>query len=126
MSNSRQEEPSQRTGPWAGYESIDDAIEGLRRARFRVASCYDVTGRGLVVDGMVLEGTIAAGMVLLAPAERFPNILVELRIQAIEEVMRSEGQRAVALVLGEVPADAGEPTRRDDSVLDVLERSPAA
>jgi GTPase len=116
---------SSQTGPWAGYESLDAAIQGLRRARFRLEKQYTVTGRGVVIDGTLETGSVTPGMVLLVPARDFPNVLVELRIGALEESTRS-GFARLALILGDVLAGPGELVFEEGTVLDILERSPAA
>ncbi|MFL5562671.1 MAG: hypothetical protein ACJ79K_14460 [Gemmatimonadaceae bacterium] len=98
----RSDEQDLSTGAWEGYESLDEAIEPLRRGRFRLERRYFVTGRGLVVNGIVMEGRVAQGMVLLAPAKRCPDVIVELQIRAVEEVPPPRGPAAITLVLGDV------------------------
>ena len=126
MSELSDESSSPRATPWAGYESLEEAIEGLRRARFRLERRYSVTGRGQVVDGVVADGRVAQGMVLLARTRQFANVVVELPIRAVEEVIGPGTRVATALVLGKVPTGPGEPSLDAGMVFDILERSPAA
>jgi hypothetical protein len=65
-------------------------------------------------------------MVLLAPSKRYPSVIVELQIRAVEEAIRPGQHATIALVLGELPTDAGEPALDKGMVLDILEQSPAA
>jgi len=109
-------------GPYAGYQSIEEAVEGLRRARFRVASTFRVERRGLVVEGEVLEGTVRAGMVLLPVLERHDNIYTSLPIDAVELVLHAGGAESTALVIATPLVER--PNLLSGTIVDVLERDP--
>jgi hypothetical protein len=114
--------PDQR-GPYAGYDSLEAAINGLRRARFRVARSFHLPGRGLVVEGQITEGTVVAGMVLIAPLLAHDNLDASLSIDAIEHVLHPGGLENVGLVVQTPPT----PVKLSDGmVLDVLQQAPAA
>ena len=110
-------------GPYAGYDSLEDAVKGLRRGRFRVASTFRVERRGLVVEGEILEGIAGVGMVLLPVLERHENIYTPLPIDSVEFVLHEGGAERVALVVGTPPRDS-EPMLAPGTIVDVLERSP--
>lgn len=117
--------PSSSEGPWRGYDSLEEAIEGLRRARFQVRNTFRITGRGLVVEGDILEGTIQKGMVLMPVLERYDNIHVALAINAVESVLLPGGIEHVGLVVsGDTPDQP--PPLTSGMTVDVLEQSPAA
>ncbi len=111
-----------RTGPYAGYDSLEEAVEGLRRARFRVASTFRVERRGLVVEGDILEGAVRAGMVLLAVLERYDSIYTPLTIESVEFVRHTGGAESIALVIGSAPRE--QPNLASGTIVDVLERAP--
>jgi len=111
-----------RTGPYAGYDSLEEAVQGLRRARFRVASTFRIERRGLVVEGDILEGAARAGMVLLPVLERYDNIFTTLTIDAVEFVRHTGGAESIALVIGTPPLE--QPNLTSSTIVDVLERSP--
>jgi hypothetical protein len=112
-----------RLGPYAGYDSIDEAVQALRRARFRVAQTFTLAARGLVVEGEIVEGDIAAGMLLLPALAKYANVYNPVTIAAVEYVRHSSGVDRVALVLGstdpESPLDLAQ-----GRVIDVLDSSP--
>jgi hypothetical protein len=113
--------------PWGGYGSLAAQVEALRRARFRVFQSFEVSGRGLVVEGVVLDGQLKAGMVLLPRLERFPNVLTPRKVLAIESIRHPDGVERVGLVLeNELVADAPKPQFAPGTVVDVLDREPAA
>ena len=114
---------SSMRGPYAGYESIDEAIEALRRARFQVAHHSRLTGLGLVLIGNILDGYVAPGMVVLAPLEGAPNILTPLVIRSVEGVTSLD--HPVGLMLGDVSRAGLDPNFSSGIVLDVLERDPS-
>ena len=111
-----------RTGPYAGYDSLEEAVEGLRRARFRVASTFRVERRGLVVEGNILEGAVRAGMVLLPVLERYDNIYMPLAIDSVEVVRHTGGAESIALVIHSAPRE--QPNLASGTIVDVLERAP--
>jgi hypothetical protein len=111
-----------RTGPYAGYDSLEEAVEGLRRARFRVASTFRVERRGLVVEGDILEGAVRVGMVLLPVLERYDNIYTPLTIDSVEFVRQTGGAETIALVIGTPPPE--QPNLASGTIVDVLERAP--
>ena len=114
---------SKRTGPYAGYDSLEDAVQGLRRARFRVVSTFRVERRGLVVEGDILEGTASVGMVLLPVLEAHENIYTPLTIESVEFVLHEGGTEKVALVVS-TPLGDVKPLLVPGTIVDVLERSP--
>ena len=97
-------------------------MEGLRRARFRVASTFRLERRGLVVEGDILEGVVRAGMVLLPVLQRYDNIYTTLTIDAVEFVRHTGGTESIALVIGTPPRE--QPNLASGTTVDVLERSP--
>jgi hypothetical protein len=111
-----------RTGPYAGYDSLEEAVEGLRRARFRVASTFHIERRGLVVEGDILEGAVRAGMVLLPVLERYDSIYTPLTIDSVEFVRHAGGAESIALVIGTAPPQ--QPNLASGTIVDVLERAP--
>ncbi len=111
-----------RPGPYAGYDSLEEAVEGLRRARFRVASTFRIERRGLVVEGDILDGNVRAGMVLLPVLERYDNIYTTLTIEAVEFVRHTGGAESIALVVGTPPLEQA--NLASGTIVDVLERSP--
>ena len=116
------------SGPWAGFESLEAAIAGLRRARFRVDATFELASRGLVIEGEILEGDVHAGMVLLATLSTYENVYVSLPISAVEAVDHPGGNARSGLVIGARDAMAGKhkPSLASGRVLDVLERDPTA
>jgi hypothetical protein len=115
-------------GPWGGYNSLEGQVDALRRARFRVADTFEVTGRGPVIRGTIAEGEIKTGMVLLAQLEKWPNILVSIPIQGVEAVHGGTSQDPTALVVGDVRQATGGYSilLAPGMMLDVLQRAPAA
>jgi hypothetical protein len=111
-----------RTGPYAGYDSLEEAVKGLRRARFRVASTFRVERRGLVVEGAILEGTVQAGMVLLPVLESYDNIYTALTIDSVEFVRHADGLETIGLVVGNPVRE--QPKLASGTIVDVLERAP--
>lgn len=109
------------SGPYAGFHTIEAAIAGLRRGRFRVARSFHLDGRGAVVEGEITEGIIRRGMILLARNRRFSYVWVEISIEAVESVRLSGGDERIALVLG--ANDHTEPNLSEGEVLEVMECS---
>ena len=112
-----------RRGPFAGYESLDEAIEGLRRARFRVLRSVRLESVGLVIEGDVTEGAVRPGMVLLPHVSHYDNLLTPVPIKAVESLLHSGGVEHLGLVIGQEPPDAIDIA--EGTVLDVLQHSPA-
>ena len=112
------------SGPYGGFETLEEAIEGLRRARFKVLRAFEIQHRGLVVEGDVVEGSVSAGMILLPVHERHDNVYIALTIEAVEHVKHQTGHEHVGLVLTRSPHE--EPNFSEGTVVDVLSRSPAA
>ena len=111
-------------GPYAGYQSIAEAIDDLRRARFAVRHRFRLTSRGVVVAGEILEGAVSAGMVLLPVLASHPNILTPLVIRSVEALTNEDFP--VGLVFGdEVQTDWDALELSPGTVVDVLARSPA-
>ena len=54
-------------------------------AKFRAHSSFTITGRGLVLDGELIEGAIKAGM-----KTRIPSWPTELTIGAVQPVYRRD------------------------------------
>jgi hypothetical protein len=113
--------------PWGGHESLEAAIDALRRARFRVEQTFEVSGRGLVIEGAILDGTVRSGMVLLPVLERHSNVYTPLTIQAVESVTHPGNRDGVGLVVDTNATTPGQaPLLARGTVIDVLERSPVA
>jgi hypothetical protein len=113
------------SGPYAGFDSIEEAVEGLRRGRFQVVRTFVTETTGFVVEGDVVEGTVRNGMVLLPVLAHHANIYTPLTIDAVEYVLHPGGVEHVGLVV-QTPSEHQPPNLSPGTVLDVLERSPAA
>jgi hypothetical protein len=114
--------PQAAPGPYRGYDSLEAAIDALRRARFRIIRAHDLAKLGTVVEGEIVEGSLRAGMVLLPVHRQHANIVVELVIQSVEFLLHSGGTENVALMLGTSNAIQGVDLA-DGNVVDVLEVS---
>jgi hypothetical protein len=125
--NASDDTNSSSQGTWGGYDSLEAEVEALRRARFRVHQTFEVSGRGLVAHGEIVEGTITPGMVVLPVLERYPNVCVAVSITAIEEVRAAIGG-AVGLGLDATQSTmAGQRLHfAPGTVIDVLQHAPAA
>lgn len=55
------------------------------------------------MEGTITEGTVAAGLVLIAPLAAHANIDASLSIDAVEYVLHPGGVEHVGLVAGTVP-----------------------
>jgi hypothetical protein len=112
--------------PWGGYNSLEAQVDALRRARFWIGHTFELTGRGLVAQGTILEGSISAGMVLLPVLEDYPNICTPVPILGVEAI-DSTGGGDVGLVLGNVIHATGgaRVELSPGTVIDVLESTPA-
>ena len=114
--------------PWGGYGSLAAQVDALRRARFRVAETFEVTGRGRYVRGSIAEGEVSIGMVLLAQLEKWPNVVVSVPIRSVEGIRSDSNQDVVALGVGDVAqVTSGYAILLEPgTVIDVLEHAPAA
>jgi len=114
--------------PWGGYGSLAAQVDALRRARFRVAETFEVTGRGRYVRGSIAEGEVSIGMVLLAQLEKWPNVVVSVPIRSVEGIRSDSNQDVVALGVGDVAqVTSGYAILLEPgTVIDVLVHAPAA
>jgi hypothetical protein len=118
----------QMKGPWAGYQSLEEAVEALRRATFRIEDSFELAGRGLVIRGDIIDGSLKAGMILVPRLERYSDTRIGIPIRSVESVRVESDVGIVALIVDmpdpSVPSLA--PQLAPGTLLDVLERSPAA
>ena len=113
---------------WDGFGSLEAAIAGLRRGRFRIQETFRVTGRGLVLAGEIIEGEVRPGMVILPVLVRHPNVYDALPVLAVEAVTTSAGDASTGVVVQQnaAPGSVAAPLLAPGTLLDVLERAPAA
>ena len=113
---------------WDGFGSLEAAVAGLRRGRFRIQETFRVTGGGLVLAGEIVEGEVRPGMVILPVLVQHPNVYTPLPVLAVEPITHSGGGAGTGLVVQEdaAPGSVAVPLLAPGTLLDVLERAPAA
>ena len=114
---------------WEGFGSLEAAVAGLRRGRFRIRETLRVSGRGLVLAGEIVEGEVRPGMVILPVLVNYPNVYTSLPVIALEAIAGAVGRGETGLVVQPEdwePGSVAEPLLAPGTLLDVLERAPAA
>jgi len=101
------------------------AVYGLVGAHGAGKTTLITKSRGLVVEGQIVEGTVRTGMVVLPLLERHDNIYIPLTIDAVESVLHHGGLENIGLVVSNAMPEQL-PNFAPGTVVDVLERSPAA
>ena len=78
--------------------------------------------------GKIVEGEVRSGMVLLPRLVQHPNVYYALPILAVEAVTHPGGISEISLVIqeGGAPGSVTAPAVAPGTLLDVLERAPAA
>ena len=117
--------PAAGPGPYNGYDSLTEAIDALRCGRFRILRALQLEGRGVVLEGKLIEGAVRSGMVLIPYHRDHDNLYVELDVKSVEYIRQPGGTDNVGVVLG-TAAIVQEANLTEGRVVEVLERSPAA